>query len=207
MTRTTVVDNKRPDTYTDPKKFLEGKPYKRVRLRLHKSLRPKFMMSVPKGFSVTLHRPNRSNPNQFIPDDHVNVTLQVNELNPDPRWMSYKSDIDQFLSQLNRIHPSIKVIKDNVTDKEVGVNKPPVFFVDTVLGHPGLEGSKDKLRSKAKDVIDVEMTESQVRSIESTYEKAKRDFIRTRFNDGFVTSAKEDKRTHEKKYTVKLGRI
>ena len=207
MPRTQVVDNQRPDTFVDPKKFSAGKPYRRVRIRLHKSLRNKFMMSVPKGFSVTLHRPNRIDPNQFYPDDHVNVTFQVNSVNPDPKYVTYMSDIDTFLNNLNRIHPSIKILSDKVTEKEAGVTKPPQSFVDTVLGHPGLEGSRDELRSKAKDVIDVEMTESQVKAMEATYEKAKKDFIRTRLNDAFITDIGEDSRTHEKKYRLQIGRI
>lgn len=202
MPRNTVVDNRRPDVYTDVKKFANGKPYKRVKLRLHKSLVNKFISSIPKGFIVTLHPPNKG-----VHPHEVYATFQVNEVNPDPRYIAYKGDIDSYLANLGRIHPSIAVLNDKVTDKEVGVDKPPQHFVDTILGHPGLEGEKDKLRSKAKDVIEVDMTETQVKDMEAFYQREKKNFIRTRLNDGFIEEAGEDSRTHEKMYKAKLGRI
>jgi hypothetical protein len=206
MVRTQVVNNRRPDVYTDVNKFSNGKPYKRVRIRIPPNVMQKFYMSIPRGFVVTMHAPNKSN-NLRNENSVHNVTILANSVNPDPKYVAYSGDIDSFLANLSRIHPSIKIVSDHISEKEAGVDKPPQHFVDTILGHPGLEGSRDNLRSKAKDVIDVEMTDSQVADIESFYQREKKNFIRTRLNDGFVEDAGEDSRTHEHKWKLKMGRI
>lgn len=201
--RTEVVDNKRPNVFVDPKKFSEGKPYKRVRLRVHKKLLPNLMMAIPKGFVMTIHPPNET-----VHEHEINATFQVNEINPDPKYVAYKADIDSFLANLGRIHSSIRVVKDNLSDKECGVEMPPQSFVDALLAHPGLEGQNDKLRSRAKDVIDVDIPENEVKGLKAAYEQEKKKFITTRLNDAFIEdTGKDDPQTGQRLFRGKIGRI
>ena len=185
----------------------EGKHLKSVRLFLPFEMRDQFMMNVPKGLMVRLYAPQQTDPNQWVDQNEVNITVIANENEPDPQYRKHQQDVDAFLSTVNTIDSRIKILSDTVTKKD----QPDLFADDwymrniVLLSHWGLD-DRDDLRSKAASKRRVEVTESQLMNIETRYDKAKKEFVRKKADDARDEN-KTDPITHEKIFTVEQGEI
>lgn len=185
----------------------EGKHLKSVRLFLPYEKRDQFMMNVPKGLMVRLYAPQQLDPNQWLDQNEVNITVVANENEPDPQYRKHQQDVDAFLSTVNTIDSRIKILSDTVTKKD----QPDLWAEDwymrnvVLLSHPGLD-DRDDLRSKAASKQRVEVTESQLMNIETRYDHAKKEFVRKKLDDA-KDENKTDPVTHEKIFSVEQGEI
>lgn len=185
----------------------QGRHHRHVRLFLPVDLRDKLMLSTPKGFLMRLYAPQQLDPNQFVDQNEVNLTLVVNENEPDPQYRRHAEDLDLFLSNIKSIDSRIRILSDSVSKKD----QPDLledWFIrnDVILNHPGLDGELDHLRSKAANVRDVEVTESQLKQMETKYDELKQEFVRTRLK-GTKETNKQDPVSKEKIFTVQQGEI
>lgn len=185
----------------------QGRHHKHVRLFLPFELRDKLMINVPKGFMARLYAPQQTDPSQFVDQNEVNVTIVVNEHEPDPQYRRHAEDLDFFLSNIKSIDSRIRILNDSVSRKDQPDLIEDSFVRNTVLlDHPGLDGELDHLRSKAADVKDIEVTESRLKQLETRYDEAKQEFVRTRLK-GTKETKKQDPVTKEKIFTVQQGEI
>lgn len=184
----------------------QGRHHKHVRLFLPLELRDKLMVNMPKGFLARLYAPQQQDPSQFVDQNEVNLTIVVNENEPDPQYRRHSDDLDSFLSNIQSIDSRIRILNDSVSKKDQPDLIDDWFIRNTVLlDHPGLD-DRDDLRSKATDVKDVEVTESQLKHMETRYDEAKKEFIRVKLKSAKPT-AKEHPTTKEKIFTIQQGEI
>lgn len=177
-----------------------------VRLYIPIELRDRFMRNVPRGLMVHLYAPQQRDKRHFVDKNEVNITVAANENEPDPRLRTYDSDISAYLNSINTIDSRIKILSDSVTknDQPDLLSDSWILKNEVVLDHPGLDGEMDHLRSKATNVQEIQVTESQLRGMEEHYEKAKQEYIRTKLKD-VKSIRKKDKKSGEKLYTLRQG--
>lgn len=184
---------------------------KHVRIRVHKKLMPKFLAAIPKGFDVTIYPVHKPDPRNFYDENIRNMTINVTERFPDPRFRHTKEDIDTFLASLNKIDPRIKLISDRVTTKDQPqLMTEPWIKIETLLDKPGLaeDSEMDKLVSRAENIHEIKIKESQLKQLNDYYQKSKKEFIRTRFKSENLKQLEErDEETGEKQYLVRMGEI
>lgn len=183
----------------------QGRHTRNVKLFVPFEIRDKLMANPPRGFTLRLYAPPKE-PDQFVDENVVNVTIVVNENEPDPQFRRYKDDIDLYLSDIGSIDNRIKILSDKVTEKD----QPDLiknWFIknEVMLDHPGLD-DMDELRSKAANQRDVEVPESQIMNMESQYERMKKDYVRTKLKHAEDTG-KVDPDTKQKIFRVRYGEI
>lgn len=185
--------------------------YKNVRIRIHKKLLPKFLKSIPKGFDVTVYPVLKPDPRQYYDDNVRTVGFNVTKRNPVPQFRKTIEDIDNFLANLNRIDPRIKLLSDNATIKDQpNLLEKPWIKIQTLLDQPGLaeDPEMDKYISKAENVREVKIRESHLKFLQKRYESQKKEYIRTNFKKEDLKEEKErDPDTNERIYTVRSGEI
>ena len=184
---------------------------KHVRIRIKKKQIPKFLSALPRGFDVTIYPVAKQNKRQYYDEDIRNVTFNVTRRNPDPTCRKSMGDIDNFLSMLSKIDPRIKLLSDKVTTKDQpNLMTEPWIKVETMLDAPGVKDDPelDSYISKAQNVRDVKIKESQIAHLHKQYESMKSEYIRTKFSKDDVTDTGErDLETNERIYTVRQGEI
>lgn len=184
----------------------QGRHHKHVRLFLPFELRDKLMANTPKGFMMRLYAPQQTDPAQFVDQNEVNLTIVVNENEPDPQYRRYSDDLDRFLSNIQSIDSRIRILSDTVSKRDQPDLMDDWFIKNEVLlDIPGLD-DRDDLRSKAANIRDVEVTESQLKQMETRYDEAKQAFIRTKLK-GAKSTNKQDPITKEKIFTVQQGEL
>lgn len=184
----------------------QGRHHRHVRLYLPIESRDRFMQNVPAGFMVRLYAPQPADPRQFVDKNEVNITVVVNENEPEPSLRRYDSDINTYLNSINTIDSRIKILSDSVSKNDQPDLLDDWFIKNEVmLNHPGLDGELDHLRSNAANIKNVEVTESQLHEMESHYEGMKKDFIRTKLTDAKKTRKLTAEK--EKVYTLQQGEI
>lgn len=185
--------------------------FKHVRIRVHKKLLPKFVSAIPRGFDVTIYPVMHQDKRQYYDENVRNITFNVTRRNPDPTQRKTKEDIDNFLANLNKIDPRIKLLSDKVTTKDQpNLMEKPWIKIETLLDAPGVKDDPelDRFISKAQDIREVKIRESQLRELNRRYKTMKREYIRTTFKKEDVKKTKErDEETNEKIYTVRQGEI
>jgi hypothetical protein len=171
----------------------QGKYHKHIRIHLPFEKRDQFMMNVPNGLYVTLYAPIQQDERQWVDPDEVNITVVANAHEPDPQYRKHKEDVDQFLATINTVDDRIRIITEDITEKEQP-NLIKDWFVkqEVMLDHPGLDGELDHLRSKAANIHDIELTESQKDSLKAKNAKE---------------TAKRDPITNEKIYAAQQGEM
>ena len=184
----------------------QGRHHKHVRLHMPFEKRDEFMRAVPKGLLVTLYAPPQLDPNQWVDPDEVNITVVANEHELDPQYRRHKEDIDAYLATINTIDNRIRILSDTVTKKEQP-NLLEDWFIknEVVLDHPMLD-DLDHLRSKAANIHEVEVTESQLTSLETKYDEAKKEFIHKNFTNVRDTG-KTNPATNEKIVASQQGEL
>lgn len=200
----------------------QGRYHKHVRLFLPVEKRDQFMMNVPRGFTVHLYAPQQTDPTQFVDQNEVNITIVVNENEPDPRYRTFRNDIDTYLSSIGDIDNRIRIISDNVTQNDQPNLVQDWFLKNEVLAiHPGFEAEEDnskmeKVKSKMANVKEVKVTESQLKAMDDMYKNVKKSFIKNRLMKAGVKSSDDeeirdsgqrDPETNEKIYLVKQGEL
>jgi hypothetical protein len=184
----------------------QGRHHKHVKLFVPFESREALMANAPPGFLLTLYAPPHD-PNQFTDQNVVNLTVVVNENEPEPKYRRYKDDIDTYLAHINTIDSRIRILSDTVTKKEQPDLVEDWFLKnEVVLNHPGLDGEMDHLRSKAANVKEIEVDQSHLVGMEAQYDKAKGEYIRTKLTDA-VDTGKTDKVTGQKIFKVQQGEI
>lgn len=172
---------------------------------------PKFLASIPKGFDVTIYPVHKPDPREYYDENIRNVTFNVTKRNPDPLCRRTKEDIDTFLSSLSNIDPRIKLLSDKVT-----VNDQPQLLVkpwiklETLIDAPGLaeDPEMDKYISKAQNVREAKIKESDLRILQNRYQRLKKQYLRTNFKKEDLKPIEErDEETGEKQYLVRQAEI
>lgn len=185
--------------------------HKHVRIRVHKKLLPKFIKSIPRGFDVTIYPVVKEDKKQYYDENIRNITFNVTKRNPDPRCRKIGQDIDNFLASLSDIDPRIKLLSDKVTTKDQpNLMEKPWIKLETLLDQPGLaeDPEMDKYVSKAENVRDVKIKESQLKSLHMKYDRLKSEYIRTAFKrEDLKEDEERDLETNERIYTVRQGEI
>lgn len=183
--------------------------YKHVRIRVHKKLLPKFIAAIPKGFDVTIY-PVPGHRKEFDQDVR-NMTFNVTDRNPNPAFRKRGEDIDRFLSRLNRIDPRIKLLTENIsTNDQPNLIERPYIKLETLIDQPGVaeDPDLDKYLSIAQDIREVKIKQSQVNALEERYEKAKNQYIRTKFkSEDLKDEGERDPETNEKIFLVRQAEI
>jgi hypothetical protein len=184
---------------------------KHVRIRIKKKQIPKFLASLPKGFDVTVYPVIKQNKRQYYDEDIRNMTFNVTRRNPDPTCRKSMEDIDNFLATIHNIDPRIKLLSDKITTKDQpNLMTEPYIKIETLLDAPGVKDDPelDKYVSKAEDVRDVKIRESQIAKLHKQYDEMKKEYVRTKFSKDDVTDTGErDDETNERIYTVRQGEI
>lgn len=183
----------------------EGRHARHVRLHVPIDARMALMSNPPRGFTLRLYAPPQ-HPNQFIDEETLTLTIVVNENEPEPQYRRFADDIDTYLNDIGRIDNRIKILSDHVTKQE----QPDLiddWFIknEVVLDHPGLD-DMDELRSKAGNIHDVEVPESQVLNMEAEYERMKKDYVRTTLQN-VEDTGKVDPQSNQRIKRVKYGEI
>lgn len=184
----------------------QGRHHRHVHVYLPFESRDRFMAAVPSGLLVTLYAPQQTDPRQFIDKNEVNLTIVANENEPDPTFRRYEHHIDEFLSSINTVDKRIRILSDSVSKKDQP-NLIDDWFIrnEVVLDHPGLDGELDHLRSKAANVHDIEVKESDLNEMQSKYQNMKEEYVRTVLKDARKTTKVDA--DNEKIFTVQVGEI
>lgn len=183
----------------------EGRHARHVQLHVPVESRLRLMENPPRGFTLKLYAPPKL-PNQFVDEETVTLTIVVNENEPEPQYRRFKEDIDDYLTGIGSIDSRIKILSDKVSKKD----QPDLvedWFIknEVILDHPGLD-DMDDLRSRAGNIRDVEVPESQVMNMEAEYERLKKDYVRTKLQN-VEDTGKVDPQTGQKIKRVKYGDI
>lgn len=183
---------------------------KNVRIRIKKNQIPKFLRALPKGFDVTIYPVDKKNKKQYYDENIRNITFAVTDRFPDPKFRRHGEDIDEFLANIHKIDPRIKLLNDKVKPNEQNnLLTEPWIKIETLLDKPGMhDANMEKYTSKAKDVREIPVRASEINKLHKHYDKIKSEFIKTHFKREDVKDTEErDPNTGEKLYLVRQGEI
>ena len=138
--------------------------------------------------------------------NNLDVTLTAKSVNPNPLHELDMRDIDEELAMMDE---SYRIIQDHLrhTDNDRLTHfKQPVNTLmrhATILEHPYLEGQNDFMKSKAKEVHDVEIPVEVLREQEAKFEKRKAFYNKSKIK--YIS--KMNKELGIKTATMKVGYI
>jgi hypothetical protein len=104
------------------------------------------------------------------------LTITACSINPDPLCGRDMRDIDEELAMMDSKY---KIIKDHLTPNDrndlIHIKQPKESLTKhaTITTHPYLEGENDYLKSKMKDVHDIEIPLQDIKNFEKHVEKKK----------------------------------